>query len=300
MASSSARLCRNSVLRACSRDGIVWLVNISSFHTHTRLCKHASGVPADYARRASIDGCTALGISDHCPYPDGTWAGSRMSVSDIPEYLDLVSRAKNEASFSLFWGFECEWHPAYESWYRDFLRAETGAEYLVYGSHWVCDNGDFWYIPERAEARLLRRYVDLTVAGLASGLYDFFAHPDLFLAGYTKMTQDVRAACRDIIDAAVAANLPLEVNGFGLEKPAVMGDNGMRSPYPVAEFWEMAAASGAVIICNSDAHRVEDVIEGCRNAHDFITALGITPVDAVDALPFAKKRKDASRMPRRG
>jgi histidinol-phosphatase (PHP family) len=239
--------------------------------------------------RAAADGCRALGISDHCPYPDNaTWRGSRMAVEDVPSYVSMVRAAKESAPFPVFWGFECEWFPSFEGWYRDFLRAEVGAEYLVYGSHWINDNGDFWYIPELAEKRILRRYVDLTVEGLRTGLYDFFAHPDLFLAGFTRLDADVRAACRDIIDASVAVGLPLEVNGYGLVKEPVMGDHGPRAPYPVREFWEMAADSGAVIICNSDAHRVEDVIAGARAANEFITGLGITPVEAVDALSFAK------------
>jgi histidinol-phosphatase (PHP family) len=248
-------------------------------------------MPADYVREALRDGARALGISDHCPYPDdATWRGSRMACADVPRYIELVRAEKARSPFPFFWGFECEWHPAFESWYRDYLRSELGAEYLVYGSHWISDAGEFYYIPEVAEERFLGRYVDLTIAGLRTGLYDFLAHPDLFLAGYTHFTADVRLACRDIIDAAIAMDLPLEVNGLGLEKPAVMGDQGPRAPYPVREFWEMASSMGAVIICNSDAHRAEDAIAGALKARAFITGIGITPVDAFDALPFAAPR----------
>lgn len=262
-------------------------VTISSFHTHTKLCKHASGMPADYLDRAVRDGARAFGLSDHCPYPDdATWRGSRMSIADVPRYVELVKAEKARSPIPFFWGFECEWHPAFESWYRDYLRLEVGAEYLVYGSHWISDNGEFHYIPEVAEDRFLKRYVDLTVEGLRTGLYDFFAHPDLFLAGYTSFTADVRAACADIIAAAVGMGLPLEVNGLGLDKPAVRGDRGLRAPYPVREFWELAAGAGAVIICNSDAHRVEDAIAGALRARDFIRSCGIEPVDAADALQF--------------
>ncbi len=262
-------------------------VNISSFHTHTRLCRHASGDPVDYVRRAESEGCSALGISDHCPYPDGLWSGSRMPLSDMPKYLSLMAEAKAMAPFPLFMGFECEWHPAYESWYRDYLLAEIGAEYLAYGPHWVSDNGDFWYIAEVSDKRLLRRYVDLSVQGIRTGLYDFVAHPDLLLAGYTAFDGDVRAGCADIIDAAVAMNLPLEINGLGLQRTKIRGDNGLRSPYPVREFWEMAVESGARIICNSDAHRPEDVLKSGRDAHAFAAAMGIVPEDSAAALGFA-------------
>lgn len=270
-------------------------MNISSFHTHTNLCKHATGEPVDYVRRAVSDGCSALGISDHCPYPDNSvWPGSRMAVSDMPRYIEMINEAREIAPFPLFWGFECEWYPAYESWYRDYLRAEVGAEYIVYGSHWVNDNGEFWYIPDIPEKRLLRRYVDLTVQGLESGLYDLFAHPDIFLAGFIEMDAELRDACVEIIDTAIAADLPMEINGLGLHKAKVPGPSGLRAPYPVREFWEMAASRGARIVCNSDAHRPRDVIENARNALEFAERIGIKTIDTVEALSFTKKARPGS------
>ena len=37
------------------------------YHLHTPLCKHASGEPPDYARRALALGLTEIGFSDHSP-----------------------------------------------------------------------------------------------------------------------------------------------------------------------------------------------------------------------------------------
>lgn len=250
----------------------------------------------DYVVQAAADGCSALGFSDHAPYPDdAVWSGSRMTVAQLPEYAALVGEARAKAAglgdgkaFPVYFGFECEWYPAWESWYRDFLRAETGAEYLVYGPHWVNDRGEFWYVAEVSDRRLLARYADLTVEGIRSGLYDCVAHPDLFLAGFLRMDDEVRSVCRAIIDAAVGMDLPMEINGLGLQRPLVRGDSGLRHPYPVREFWEMAAVSGARIICNSDAHRSEDVISSCRDAYAFAAEMGIEPVDTAAALGFAR------------
>jgi len=248
------------------------------------------GNPVDYVRQAASEGCSGLGISDHCPYPDdGVWSGSRMSVAGIPRYLEMVRSGRAEATFPFFWGFECEWYPAYEHWYRDYLRAELGAEYLVYGAHWVNDNGEFWYIPDVHDKPLLRRYTDLTIQGLDSGLYDLFAHPDLFLAGFPKMDEDVRSVCAEIIDAAVANGIPMEINGLGLRKSMVRGDQGMRPPYPVREFWEMAAERGACIVCCSDAHRIEDVLDGTRESLAFAESIGVQTIDAVTALALVPK-----------
>lgn len=264
---------------------IVPFVNTSSFHTHTRLCKHASGEPAEYVLQATKDGCSALGFSDHCPYPDdATWPGSRMSVRDVSLYREQVLSLRQDTPFPIYYGFECEWFPLYESWYRDFIRGECGAEYVVYGSHWVRDAGEFWYIPEAAEKRLLGSYLDLTLQALETGLYDLFAHPDIFLAGYTRMDSDIRSACQQIIASAIHHDIPMEINGLGLKKPFVYGDSGLRPPYPVREFWEMAADMGAKIVCSSDAHRSEDVITGARFAKAQADEWGIQTMDPYEVL----------------
>lgn len=213
-----------------------------------------------------------------------------MTVAQVPEYLALVEDAKKVSPFPVFTGFECEWYPPYESWYRDYLLEEIGAEFLAYGAHWVQDAGEFWYIAEVGDKRLFRRYIDLTVQGIRTGLYSYLAHPDIFLGGFRTFDADVRAGSQDILDAAIAMNMPLEINGLGLHKEKVAGENGMRAPYPVREFWELAANSSARIICNSDAHRPCDVVQSCRDAYTFAQEIGITPVDSALALGFTSKK----------
>ena len=56
---------------------------ISNFHTHTYLCKHAEGKPIDYVKEAIKAGCSALGFSDHCPYPDSSWDYCRMGEYEV-------------------------------------------------------------------------------------------------------------------------------------------------------------------------------------------------------------------------
>ena len=263
---------------------------ISNYHTHTYLCKHASGKPVDYVKQAAHDDCRSLGFSDHCPFPDDSaWPFNRMSVSEIPLYLAMIEEAKTIANFPVHWGFECEWYYGHENWFKDYLLGELGAEFLVYGSHWLKVESGFEYIPYVAEKKNLRPYVRLTVDALNTGLFDFFAHPDVFLAGYTRMTSEVKAACIDIIDAAVDLGIPMEINGQGLQLPKINSDSGMRRPYPVAEFWEMAAARGAIIVCNSDAHQPGIVIRNCKAAIDFARAIGIEPVDTVEAIGLVSR-----------
>ena len=42
---------------------------IADYHTHTKLCNHAFGMPIDYVKEAIKLGMKGIGISDHNPVP---------------------------------------------------------------------------------------------------------------------------------------------------------------------------------------------------------------------------------------
>lgn len=275
---------------ACSKP-------ISNFHTHTYLCKHADGKPSDYVLQAQKDGCTALGFSDHCPYPINrpeTWPHVRMSETEAPLYTKLVREAALMASqkdkaadnknlpgknFKVYLGFECEFDPCFESWYRDKLKGEFGADYLILGSHWIADGDDFAYIPEVTSQTIIHRYFDNTINGLKTGLFAFLAHPDLIMMGQRNWTADLQSCFSALIDAAVDCDIPLEINGLGLVRPLMIGDGKLRHPYPVDNFWQLAKEKGARIICNADAHSPDDVIKNARKARKYAEQFNLTPIE---------------------
>ena len=267
---------------------------LSSFHTHTYLCKHAEGTPLDYVQQAAEEGCSALGFSDHCPYPnDDIWLFCRMAAADIPLYKKLVDEAKKEAPFPVYFGFECEWEPQYLGWFKDTLIGTYGAEFLVLGSHWLPDGGAYEYAPAITDKRMTNRYIDFTIEAMRSGIYAFLAHPDLFLSNRTSIDSDCRAWMEALIDTAVDLQLPLEINGYGLFKTTIERDYGEDYQYPVKAFWELAAQKGARIICNSDAHQIDHVLAGARTAVRYAEQLGITVCDTAEALGFARLKPDS-------
>ena len=258
---------------------------ISNFHTHTYLCKHADGKPTDYVKEAVKGGCSALGFSDHCPYPDSSWAYCRMSEYEVNLYKSMVEEARSQAPFPVYFGFECEWHSRFKSWYKDFLRAEVQSDFLVLGSHWYEVNGVLEYAPNLTKKQLFG-YIDFTIEGMASGLYNFLAHPDLFLAYTENIDADHEACSKAIIKAAVDFDMPIEINGYGTLKPKINRTGHDEYIYPVRRFWEIASGMGAKIICNSDAHFPEHTILGCRNAIAFAENMGIKTIDTAEALGF--------------
>lgn len=261
---------------------------LTSFHTHTYLCKHAVGMPVDYVKKAIEAGCAGLGFSDHCPYPhDDVWNDCRMNACDVPLYLEMVEQARELAPFPVFLGFECEWLPEYESWYRDYLLGELGVEYLVFGSHWLPVDGDLVWAPHLDSKADIFRYIDFTIQGLQKGLYDFLAHPDLFLAYCYHIDKDILKASSYLIDACMDLNIPIEINGAGSLSEKIVRDGVEETGYPAIAFWEIAREKGATIICNSDAHRAEHVIYGASSAHKFAQNLKI---EVVDFLPILQAK----------
>lgn len=252
----------------------------NNFHTHTYRCHHADGDIKDYLLFASLSDCGALGFSDHCPFPADTidnWQDIRMSPEESHNYIKAINKQKGKWKFPLYAGFECEWSTRYKSWYTDFLIGELNADYLILGPHWVEYGNEFVYAPQFGDKKLLHLYVDNTIQAMLSGLFKFVAHPDLAMSGWQKWDSEAVSCFSQIIDCAIDCNLPLEINGQGMLKPQIQTPQGMRFQYPYDEFWLLAKSKGATIICSSDAHNPENVIEGVKRAYDFANKLGISP-----------------------
>ncbi len=262
------------------------LISQSKFnlHTHSFYCKHGNGTIADYVAQAKREGLKVLGFSEHCPLPDREYQkGNRMDFEDLPFYEADVREAKKDRDIEIFLGAECDWLEDEFSFYKDELLGERGYDYLCCSVHHMFDPGS-------GRERFLGFFTDLPVSdvtkyvkwyteALSSGIFLFGCHPDLFLAGYRRWDKVSQAASKDIIQCAKACNIPLEVNDNGLRKKPIQAQEGIRQPYPVREFWELAKDEGVTIITNSDAHRPIDVAAHLRNSFSFAKEVGITFAD---------------------
>lgn len=272
------------------------MAGISNFHTHTYLCGHAEGWVPDYVRVAQLAGCTALGFSDHCPYPESDskfwkerteqsarflnlWPEIRMAEWETEDYVQAVREAAAQADFPVYLGFECEYDRRLHSWYKDELLGRWQADYLVFGPHWVAGTDDLPYAPIVSSKSEIRRYFAGVLEGIASGLFAFVAHPDLIMASSRAWDADIEAGMRDLLQAAISCGMPVEVNGIGLARAAQVGKEGLL--YPCNRFWELVAESGAKVICNSDAHQSEYTITHAQLARDYAKRFGLVPLETI-------------------
>lgn len=231
---------------------------MNNFHTHTWRCKHASGTVKNYVDAAVKNNMKILGMSDHTPLPDNRWSHVRMDMSELDAYIEEFEKAKTN-DIILLKGLECEWDPIYQGFYKDELLGERNFDFLIGSVHYIKNGGDWGYLSDLRTAKDLTNYAEVIIKTMRTGLFSFIAHPDGFGAGYKKWDSNTKACSIDILTAAEELSIPLEINGYGLRKNKIMTPDGERSLYPLFNFWELASNFNIKAICNSDAHRPQDV-----------------------------------------
>ena len=68
----------------------------ADYHMHTPLCRHATGEPGEYARRALELGFKEIGFSDHAPMPRDDFDDWRMRNDQLDEYVSKVRKTQED------------------------------------------------------------------------------------------------------------------------------------------------------------------------------------------------------------
>ncbi|MDD2429295.1 MAG: histidinol-phosphatase [Eubacteriales bacterium] len=252
-----------------------------NFHSHTLRCGHAVGTERQYVEAAIASDYTALGFSDHSPWPGIHSPRMRMDLVQLPDYLRVVRELGNEygGRIDIHVGLECEYYPALSGWLRETKQANN-LEYLILGNHFELKEGGFYFGLSSIKSDVMR-YARTTLKGMETGLYDWVAHPDLYLRDYPEYDDTCRDAARQICRAAKALKMPLEYNLLGLR--AITEGRFIGLGYPHRAFWETAAEEGCHVIMSIDAHTPMHL--GDTTYYDMglenIRALGLTLIEGL-------------------
>ena len=252
---------------------------IANFHTHTPRCRHASGTEEEYVRCALDAGLQTLGFSDHAPYPfpNGYYSTFRMFPDELPDYVAAVEdvRKRYDSQIQIHLGVEAEYYPKF---FKDMVSMikDQGIEYMLLGQHMLYDEMEgIGTAGPTADPVLLRQYCDQTIEAMYTGLFTYFAHPDImnFVGDEKLYRQEMGRLCR----AARACGMPLEINLLGLY---------LQRQYPNPKFWEIAAEECCKVVLGVDAHQPEALLdtETERKAREMVKTYGLELLETVELI----------------
>lgn len=254
---------------------------IANFHTHTPRCHHAVGTEAEYVRCALDAGVKTLGFSDHTPYPfpDGYVSCFRMEMENLAGYADAVLALRRQYAglIEIPLGVEAEFYPKFFADMMIHLR-DHGIEYMILGQHCLHNEMDGPGAGgPTADAAMLRQYCNQSIDALYTGLFTYFAHPDLmwFEGDEAVYRREMGRLCR----AAKACDVPLEINLLGIVK----GRN-----YPDRRFWEIAAKENCKVVLGCDAHDPQMLLDTApeQKARKLVSELSLELLETVPLRPI--------------
>ncbi len=230
----------------------------ADYHMHTPLCRHATGEPSDYARRAIELGLDEIGFSDHGPMPRDDFDDWRMRLDQLSDYVARVDRARRDApSLTIKLALEVDFLPGQEEWVRD-LAGRHPWDYLIGSVHYVTESWDIdnphrislWQGRDLFE--VWTAYFERLTQAAESGLFDIIGHADLCKKFRFRPAADCTPLYRRFLAAARRAGVAIELNTAGLRKEC-------REIYPSRTFLELAHQEAVPIAFGSDAHAPEEV-----------------------------------------
>lgn len=254
---------------------------IANYHTHTPRCNHAWGSEAEYAECALKAGLQILGFSDHSPYvfPGTYYSHFRMRPALLEDYVNtvLALREQYRGKLEIPLGLELEYYPGLLPQLLPLLKDQP-LDYLILGQHCLGNEvNDHYSGRATADKRHLERYCDQTIDAMHSGLFTYFAHPDLlnYVGGDDKF---YRSQVRRICTEAKQCGIPLEINLLGMLE---------LKHYPNDRFWEVAAEENCDVILGRDAHEPQQLLleEFEQRGLDIVHRYGL------NLLPTVKLRK---------
>ncbi len=264
-------------------------LSFSDYHLHTPLCRHATGEPLEYVAVARARGLAEIGFSDHSPMPGpepfDDW---RMTRAELPRYVEMILAAREAAApFPVRLGLECDFIVGQEAWIEE-LAAAAPWDYLIGSVHylapgWAVDDPQWigrFTASETAVEEIWALYWRAYERCVASGLFDFVAHPDLAKKFGHRPAGDLRRYYEGSVAAAARGGVAMEVSTAGLHKP-------VGELYPSADLLALLHAAGVPVLINSDAHAPGEVGRDFNRAEAAVRAAGYT-----HTARFAGRRRE--------
>ena len=224
--------------------------NLYDSHMHTTLCKHARGPLSDYAAQAERQGLRGITVTCHSPMPAGWNPSVRMTIEQLPQYVDMVMAARAECDdrVDVRLGLESDYFPGMESW-LDELHQRYEFSYILGSVHPQTDEYQAMYLKGSTRLEYEKSYFENLANAAESGLFDCLSHPDIVKIIHPQQynVNEHSFTIRRSLDRIARAGAAMELNTSGLHKP-------YREMNPGAEILAEMALREIPVVLGSDAH----------------------------------------------
>lgn len=255
--------------------------NLYDSHMHTPLCKHARGPLSAYAERAEQKGLRGITFTCHSPMPDGWDAGLRMTLAQLPQYVEMVERTREEFAgrVDVQLGLESDYFPGMEGWIED-VHSRADFSYILGSVHALTKEFKARYLDGSTRLEYEKSYFENLAQAAETGLYDCLSHPDIVKIAHPKQyaVADHLDTIRRVLDRIAAAGIAMELNTSGLNKSYPEMNPGM-------EMLSEMALREIPVVLGSDSH------DAYRVGADFDKALDNLRDAGYDRVSYFLKRK---------
>ncbi|MCC9602550.1 histidinol-phosphatase HisJ family protein [Stieleria sp. JC731] len=249
-------------------------------HSHTPLCKHATGDPVEYAAVAESRGLSGIHITCHNPMPDGFSANVRMGIDEFDEYVDLVAKATDEFQnrVDVCLGLEADYFEGYEAFLEKQL-ASAEFHFVLGSVHpQIAEWRDKYWQGDLIEVQ--RTYFNLLAKAAETEMFDSISHPDL-IKNFTDEAWDTTVALdliRPALDRIAQTGVAMELNTSGVLKriPEM-------NPFP--EMLREMKLRNIPVTLGADAHVPERVGDG------YVTAMGLLKDAGYEEVRYFRSRR---------
>ncbi len=245
----------------------------ADYHTHTQLCRHAGGLPLDYARAAADRGIPEIACTDHIPFPNDPCPSIRMTRREFDTYLDRVREAQQAGLCNVLLGIEADYQRDLVNGHIQSLLDAADFDIVLGSLHtgpfWDLAPGDPVATPEFVE-QMYRTYF-LRMTELArTGLYDVCSHFDIVKRTGVRAPEALMAEIiPPALDAVAVADMAIEINTSGLE-------HGAAEAYPSLQILAWMKERSIPLTFGSDAHDPAQVGRHFEHAVGLARAAGHT------------------------
>ena len=242
-------------------------------HSHTPLCKHAVGTPAEYAAVAESRGLKGIIITCHGPLPDGLGIDHRMAPEEFDRYIELVAATREEFAgrVDVRLGLESDYFPGIEAW-AEKLHARAPLHHVLGSVHMQVGHYRAKYFKGDPFA-YQQLYFQHLAESAETRLFDTLAHPDLVKNDsprdweFSRIESDIARA----LDRIARTGVAMELNTSGLLKSVPEMNPGPR-------MLELIRERGIPVVLGADAHRPSRVADRYEEALRMLADLGFRTV----------------------